>query len=111
MKNEKCEVETVKSAARRRKRPGKIRSDSIWNWLAPERREQFDRWLLVERVSYDEARTRAQREWNVTGSLMSICRYYWRALGNREAGELDGLKEAANAVKAAGVDPELLRDS
>jgi len=76
----------------------KINSNSIWNSLPPERRQMFEEWLFEERVGYREAQERAFREWNVTGSLMSICRFYKRIEKERVIGDMAQALETAQEV-------------
>jgi hypothetical protein len=54
----------------------------------PERRKMFEEWLFEERVVYQEALDRAQQAWNVTGSLMSVSRFYRRIEKDRIVGDM-----------------------
>ena len=86
----------------------KINSNSIWNSSPPERRKMFEEWLFEERVGYREAQERAFREWNVTGSLMSICRFYKRIEKERVISDMgEALETAKEDVRtgAAGCGP------
>ena len=58
----------------------------------------FEEWLFEERVGYREAQERAQREWNVTGSLMSISRFYRRIEKERVIGDMDQALESSAEV-------------
>lgn len=89
----------------------KIRSDSIWNSLAPERRKIFEDWLFEERVGYDVALERAQKEWGVTGSKMSVSRFYKRVQMERVVDELEEAAESATRVNASSGKLENLRAS
>lgn len=79
----------------------KIRSDSTWNSLPPEQRKMLEHWLFVEHVGYKEASERAQKEWGVTGSAVSLGRFYWRIEKDRVVSELEALAETATEVDAA----------
>ena len=89
----------------------KIRSDSIWNSLPPERRKVFEDWLFEERVSYTEALTRAQKEWGVTGSKTSVHRFYRRAEALRPVNKLEEMMESADCVNATDLKPGSLKKS
>ncbi|HZQ45395.1 MAG TPA: hypothetical protein VFC07_00165 [Verrucomicrobiae bacterium] len=83
----------------------RIHSNSIWDGLTPERRKMFEEWLFEERVSYREAVERAQQEWNVTGSLMSVSRFYKRVEQERMAAELAQCLEGSGGL--GGTDAEM----
>jgi len=68
----------------------KIRCDSIWNGLTPEQRQTLEHWLFVENMGYKEASERAQKEWGVTGSSVSVGRFYRRVERERVLDELEG---------------------
>jgi hypothetical protein len=89
----------------------RIRSDSIWNSLAPERRKIFEGWLFDERIGYQDAAERAQKEWGVTGSKMSVGRFYKRVQMERVVDELENAADAATGVNAAEGKLESLRSS
>jgi hypothetical protein len=89
----------------------KLRADSTWNGLTPEQREKLDEWLFVEGVSYEEARTRAQREWGIECSIASVGRYYRRGLNSRTVEQMEEAQDAATAVNRTGVRLKSLRDS
>ncbi len=89
----------------------KIRSDSIWNSLPPERRKIFEGWLFEERVSYAAARERAQKEWGVEGSLASVGRFYRRIARDRVVDDFEELAETAAEVDGADGKLEGLRAS
>ncbi len=89
----------------------KIRSDSIWNSLPPEQRQMLEHWLFVERISYKEASERAQREWGVTGSAVSVGTYYRRIEKDRVMGDLEEAAETAMGVNAAEGKVENLKSS
>jgi len=77
--------------------------------LSPERRRVFEQWLFVERVSYPEAASRAEREWGIKGSVSSVGNYCRRTLEIRGMEEAVGLRDTAQVVKDADVDPGLMQ--
>ncbi len=79
----------------------KIRSDSIWNSLPPERRKIFEGWLFEERVSYAAARERAHTEWGVEGSLASVGRFYRRIARERVVDDFAELSDTSAQVDGA----------
>lgn len=89
----------------------RIRSDSIWNSLPPERREIFESWLFEERVSYAEARKRAQTEWGVEGSLASVGRFSRRIARERVASDFEEAAKTSAQVDGAEGKQEGLRAS
>ena len=89
----------------------KIRSDSIWNSLPPEQREQLEHWLFVEHIGYKEASERALKEWGVTGSETSVGRYYRRIQKERVVDELEEAVETATEVEAAPGKVQALKSS
>ena len=80
----------------------KIRSDSIWNRLPPERRKIFEDWLFEERVSYTEALTRAEKQWGVTGSKTSVHRFYHRVQAEWAVSDVQVMMESAESLDATG---------
>src|SRR5260370_4812500 len=89
----------------------KLRADSTWNGLNREQREKLDEWVFVEGVSYDEVRTRAQRDWGIATSIASVGRYYRRGLNPRTVEAMEEAREAATAVNRTGVKLTSLRNS
>jgi hypothetical protein len=89
----------------------KLRADSTWNGLTAEQREKLDEWLFVEGASYEEVRTRAQRDWGITTSIASVGRYYRRGLNPRTVEAMEEAREAATAVNRTGVRLTSLRNS
>ena len=61
----------------------------------------LEHWLFVENVSYKEAIERAQKEWGVTGSTVSLGRFYQRLEKERVVGEMEAAVETATEVDAA----------
>jgi hypothetical protein len=62
---------------------GKLRCDSTWAALTPEQRETLEGWLFEENLGYKEVLERAQKEFGVTGSKMSLTRHYRRVATER----------------------------
>ncbi len=89
----------------------KIRCDSIWNSLTPEQRQTLEDWLFVKNMGYREVSERAQKEWGVTGSSMSVARYYRRVEKERVLNELEAVAETAVEVSAAEGKMDSLRTS
>ena len=89
----------------------KIRCDSIWNGLTPEQKQTLEHWLFVENLGCREVSERAQKEWGVTGSSMSVSRYYRRVEQERVLNELEGVVETAMEVSAAEGKLDCLRTS
>jgi hypothetical protein len=89
----------------------RIRSDSIWNRLEPERRRLFEHWLFEERVSYKEALARAKKEWGVTASKMSVSRYCRRREEERPANNFAELLETSRVVDGSTMRVEDLKRS
>ncbi|HZQ48449.1 MAG TPA: hypothetical protein VFC07_15640 [Verrucomicrobiae bacterium] len=73
----------------------------MWHKLPPEQRQKLEHWLFVEHVSYQEAVERAQKEWGVTGSTVSLCRFYQRVEEEHVVEELERAAEMATGVAAA----------
>ena len=65
--------------------------------MTPEQHDMFERWLFVEKLSYDETRKRAEKEWGVVSSVSSVGRYYRRRVAQQS---VLGLIEAAAASEA-----------
>ncbi len=89
----------------------KIRCDSNWDGLAPEQRQTLERWLFVENMGYKEASERAQNEWGVTGSSVSVGRFYRRVAKERALAELEAVAETAVELSAAECKMDNLRTS
>ena len=97
--------ENIKNPLRR------IRSDSVWNGLAPDRRRLLDQWLFVERLSYKEVRLRAEKEWGVKGSITAVGRYYRRTLALRGMEDAVGWRNVAEEVQHANSDAASFRSA
>jgi hypothetical protein len=54
---------------------GKLRCDSTWAALTPEQREMLEGWLFEENLGYTEVLERAQKEFGITGTKMSLTRF------------------------------------
>ena len=89
----------------------KLRSDSTWNGLTAEQREKLDEWLFLEGASYEEVRTRAQRDWGIVCSVWAVGRYYRRAVETRAVEKMAEAQDAATAVNRTGVKLKSLRSS
>jgi hypothetical protein len=62
---------------------GKMRCDSAWAGLTPEQRETLEGWLFEENLGYAEVLERAQKEFGITASKMSLTRFYKRVAAER----------------------------
>ncbi len=89
----------------------KPRDDSVWNRLAPERREQLEEWLFDERRGYADVLELARREWRVEGTISSLGRYYRRRAREREVGEMVSTQAAADAINALPLRSAGLREA
>lgn len=89
----------------------KIRCDSIWMGLAPEQRQTLEHWLFVENMGYREASERAQKEWGVSGSEVSVGRFYRRVARERVLAELEEVAEAAVEMSASDGSMDNVRTS
>src|SRR5262249_48385627 len=79
----------------------KIRSDSILNGLPPEQKQALEHLVFLGNCDLKEAEERAQREWGVTGSTVSLSRFYQRLEKERVVDEMAAAVETATEVDAA----------
>jgi hypothetical protein len=94
-------------------RPGmrKLRCDATWAALTPEQRETLEGWLFEENLGYPEALERAQKEFGVTGSRMSLVRFYQRVAAERAQHELLELDEAVKEMKGMDVNIDEMKSA
>jgi hypothetical protein len=89
----------------------KVRGNAAWNGLSREKRATLAKWLFEDRLTYDEALERAQKELGFAGSRTSLRRFYYRT---RDERLLSGLADAgalAQTVEESGVGTEQLREA
>jgi hypothetical protein len=82
---------------------GKLRCDATWTALTVEQRETLEGWLFEENLEYTEALERAQKEFGVTGSKMSLARFYQRVAAERAQREFLELDRAVKELKGMDV--------
>jgi hypothetical protein len=82
---------------------GKLRCDSTWAALTPEQRETLEGWLFEENLGYTEVLERAQKEFGVTGTKMSLTRFYQRVATERAQREFLDLETAIQEMKGLEV--------
>ena len=66
----------------------KLRSDSTFNGLSAEQREQLLNWLFNDNLSYAAAVERVKKEFGIATSLWSVRRFYCHAAEERSVGNL-----------------------
>ena len=82
---------------------GKLRCDSTWAALSPEQRETLEGWLFEENLGYTEVLALAQKEFGITGSKMSLVRFYQRVAAERAQREFLELDTAVKEMKGMDV--------
>ena len=82
---------------------GKLRSDSTWAALTSDQREMLEGWLFEENLGYTEVLERAQKEFGITGSKMSLVRFYQRVAAERAQREFLELDTAVKELKGMDV--------
>jgi hypothetical protein len=82
---------------------GKLRCDSTWAALTPEQRETLEGWLFEENLGYTEVLERAQKEFGVTGTKMSLTRFYQRTATERAQREFLDLETTIREMKGLEV--------
>src|ERR1700722_6179430 len=88
---------------------GAMRADSNWSELTAEQIETLDCWLFVERITYEEARKRSEKEWGVASSISSVGRYYRRRAAQLAVMELAEAAAASDAIDESVAKTERLR--
>jgi hypothetical protein len=89
----------------------KLRSDSTWAGLTPEQRETLEGWLFEENLGYREALERAQKEFGITASKMSLVRFYRRAAEERVETDLAEALATCERVGAAKANVPQLKEA
>jgi hypothetical protein len=89
----------------------KLRSDSTWAPLTSEQRETLETWLFEENLGYDEALARAQKEFGITGTKMSLMRFYQRLAEERMREEFLDLKETIGEINGTKANWETMGDA
>ena len=82
---------------------GKLRCDATWAALSPEQREMLEGWLFEENLGYTEVLDRAQKEFGITGSKMSLVRFYQRVAAERAQREFLELETTIREMKGLEV--------
>src|SRR5580698_9461278 len=83
----------------------KLRTDSVFSQLTPEQVETLEGWLFEENLGYKEALERVRQEFNVTGSLSGLRRFYRRLTMERTREELTEMASVcADALATAKTD-------
>jgi hypothetical protein len=80
----------------------KMKSNCTWSLLTPEQRDELERWLFDENMSYREAKERVQKEWGVTASIWSVGRFYQSRVNDRSLGEVTEGQDATKNVNETG---------
>jgi len=87
----------------------KVRSDALWNKLSGKQREMLEEWLFEDRLNYDVALERAQKELGYTGSRTSLRRFYARTAEERMLRDLTQSREQVDQIRDTPVSAEELR--
>ncbi len=90
---------------------GAMRADSHWSELKPEQMETLEQWLFVEKITYEEARKRAERDWGIVSSVSSVGRYYRRRRAQQAVQALVEAAAAADAIDESAAKTERLRSA
>lgn len=80
----------------------KMKSNCTWSVLTPEQREELERWLFDENMSYREARERVQKEWGINASIWSVGRFYQSRVNERSLGEVTEGQEVTKNMNGTG---------
>lgn len=83
---------------------GKLRSDSTWAALTLEQRETLEGWLFEDNQGYAEVLAQAEKEFGVTGSKMSLSRFYQRTAAERAQREFLDLETTVKEINSMEVD-------
>jgi hypothetical protein len=82
---------------------GKLRCDATWAGLTSDQRETLEGWLFEENLGYTEVLERAQKEFGIAGSKMSLVRFYQRVAAERAQREFLELDTAVKEMKGMDV--------
>jgi hypothetical protein len=80
----------------------KMKANCTWSLLTPEQRDELERWLFDENMSYREARERVQKEWGVAASIWSVGRFYQSRVNERSLGEVTEGQDTTKDVNGTG---------
>jgi hypothetical protein len=89
----------------------KLRSDSTWSRLSAVQRNTLDDWLFEERLTYPKILERVQKEFGITGSRPSLCRYCDLRQQERALEDLAGADRTSKVLNGVKVNVTALRES
>jgi len=81
----------------------KVKSTALWNQLSPAHRATLADWLFEQRLSYQQAWERAQKELGFTGSVSSIRRFYQRTAQERQLADFAHAAKHVKQIQATEV--------
>jgi hypothetical protein len=88
-----------------------LRSDSTWYALKADQRVRLDDWLFTERLPYPEVLERVQKEFGITASRSSLCRYQRLRQEERTLEDLAGADRTSKVLNGVKVNVASLRET
>jgi hypothetical protein len=76
----------------------KMKSNCTWSRLTAEQRDQLERWLMEQNMSYQEAKEQVLKEWGIEASIWSVRRFYQRCINEQGMGEVAEVQDTASEV-------------